>query len=57
MTEGVSVCVRCHHPRDAHTEEETGGPPNRMRLRERCEVVGCGCQCYVGIVWEAPVTA
>ena len=55
--EGNSRCAKCHHPREAHSTTDTGGSPNTLRLRERCQTPGCDCMCYIGVVWEAPIPA
>ena len=28
-----------------------------LKLRDHCQVASCRCRCYVGIVWEAPISA
>ena len=54
--EGPPRCAKCHHPREAHLTGDAGGPPSTLSLRERCEVPACDCACYIGLVWEAPIS-
>jgi hypothetical protein len=54
QAESASSCVTCHHRREAHVEWMTAGHSSLPQLREHCQVMGCTCQFYVGILWEAP---
>ena len=53
--ENGSTCATCHHLRIAHPEGPEQSPFGTLKLRGKCMVAGCGCMCYIGVVWEAPI--